>query len=133
MGITNIEESTVETYRQSIYKMGSFILKRITRPWTRLPFIYAWTKEGKSEKVTVHTLHEFTYKVIREREKQMLKEKYETYISTSYSGRKIMKMLDLLLHEKITQNSIDYEGIREEVDTFMFEVIHFSIKYHVCD
>ncbi|KAL1506267.1 hypothetical protein ABEB36_005661 [Hypothenemus hampei] len=121
LGVGHIEEKTVQTYRNNIHKIGAYTIKRIRRPWTTIKFIYSLTEDGKKENITVHDLHDFTYRVIREREKQLLNEKYDNLVSTTYSGRKIMKMLDLLLHEKINNRSIDYEGIREEVDTFMFE------------
>ena len=39
----------------------------------------------------------------------------------SSSKRKLLALLDLLL-EEYDQGNIDKEGIREEVDTFLFEV-----------
>mgnify|MGYP005983812185 FL=1 len=38
-----------------------------------------------------------------------------------YKGRKRLAMLDLLITAKNEENSIDDQGICEEVDTFMFE------------
>jgi len=78
--------------------------------------------------VTIKQLHEFTYRIIKERTKALKKEKAESVMATTYSGRKISRMLDLLLHEKLQSDVIDYEGIREEVDTFMFEVKPNPVK-----
>ncbi|XP_066252478.1 cytochrome P450 4C1-like isoform X2 [Euwallacea similis] len=121
LGVSNIEDETVKIYRGNIYKMGDFVVNRIRQPWRLFSFIYSCSNDAKEEKSTINKLHEFTYRVIREREKNLLNENNEKLISATYSGRKIMRMLDLLLHEKINEGSIDYEGIREEVDTFMFE------------
>lgn len=97
--------------------MGNFLVDRLRRPWCLLNFIYHFTEASKKEKLTVKKLHQFTCQVIKERE--------EALKSETFSGRKMSRMLDLLLHEKLQTGGIDYEGIREEVDTFMFEVLFF--------
>lgn len=45
-------------------------------------------------------------------------------------GKKRMAMLDLLLKEKLVNNSIDHKGILEEVDTFMFEVRKKVLRFN---
>lgn len=103
--------------------MGNFLVDRLRKPWSLINFIYHFTEASKQEQVTVKKLHQFTYQVIREREKTLKDDKSQNAMATTYSGRKIYKMLDLLLYEKFQSGNIDYEGIREEVDTFMFEVL----------
>lgn len=122
LGIGDIEEETLKTYRENIYKMGDFLVDRLRKPWRLLNFIYHFTEASKKEQVTIKQLHEFTYRIIKERAEALKEEKTESVMATTYSGRKVSRMLDLLLHEKLQTNAIDYEGIREEVDTFMFEV-----------
>ncbi|XP_066146719.1 cytochrome P450 4C1-like isoform X2 [Euwallacea fornicatus] len=121
LGVSNVKDEAVKIYRENIYKMGDFVVNRIRQPWKLFSMIYSYSSDAKKEKSTINKLHEFTYTVMREREKNLLNQNDEKLIATTYSGRKIMRMLDLLLHKKITEGSIDYEGIREEVDTFMFE------------
>ncbi|KAF7267741.1 hypothetical protein GWI33_019056 [Rhynchophorus ferrugineus] len=121
MGMKNITDTEVVLYRQSIHKMGKLLLERIGSPLTRLSFIYRLTRNGREENRTIHQLHQFTDTIIKQREKQILNLDRLELASSLYSERKLMRMLDLLLLAKIDDNSIDYEGIREEVDTFMFE------------
>lgn len=103
--------------------MGDFLLDRIRKPWSLFNFIYHFTEASKQEQVTVKKLHQFTYQVIKEREEALKGDESKSIMATTYSGRKMSRMLDLLLQEKLQSGSIDYEGIREEVDTFMFEVL----------
>lgn len=123
LGVKHIEKETLEAYRGNIYKMGDVVLNRIRKPWSLFNFIYHFTEASKQEQVTVKKLHQFTNQVIREREEALKSDKSKSIMATTYSGRKISRMLDLLLLEKLQYGSIDYEGIREEVDTFLFEVL----------
>lgn len=121
LGVGGVEEDTLNSYRSNIHKMGQFVVARVTKPWSLIPLVYSLSRDFKNESNTIHNLHKFTYRVIKEREEQLVDGR-DQVVSTTYSGRKIMKMLDLLLYAKINNGTIDYEGIREEVDTFMFEV-----------
>nr|ABF06550.1 CYP4BG1 [Ips paraconfusus] len=121
LGVSNIEKETLKAYRENIYKMGDFLIDRLRKPWRLFNFIYHFTEASKQEQLTINKLHQFTYQVIKEREEVLQSDKTQSVMTSTYSGRKIYKMLDLLLHEKLQFGSIDYEGIREEVDTFMFE------------
>lgn len=123
LGVEHIEKETLEAYRGNIYKMGDVVINRIRKPWSLFNFIYHFTEASKQEQVTIKKLHQFTNQVIREREEALKSDKSKSIMATTYSGRKVTRMLDLLLLEKLQYGSIDYEGIREEVDTFLFEVL----------
>lgn len=60
----------------------------------------------------MRNLHEFTQQVIQERDSE-----YDVH---GDHKKKKIAFLDLLLKVKREQNLIDLEGIKEEVDTFMF-------------
>lgn len=99
--------------------MGQVIVYRIVRPWLYYDISYVLTKKFREERKIIKVLHSFTNKVIDEREENfhqpMAKEK-------NYSTRKRLAMLDLLISAKNSGFMINRDGIREEVDTFMFEV-----------
>ncbi|XP_060531621.1 cytochrome P450 4C1-like isoform X2 [Cylas formicarius] len=118
MGMRNIDDTTKTRYRRGIRKLAEIIFRRIWKPWLRLAFVFKLSEEGRDEKSVVQFLHNLTHKIIMDRETQLISGKILT--EHSYSGRKILRMLDILLMSKICANNMDYEDIREEVDTFMF-------------
>lgn len=75
-------------------------------------FIWSRTALGIEYQQHLNNLHAFTEKVIKERDS----ENNEQHLDFK---RKIA-FLDLLLKVKREQNLIDLQGIKEEVDTFMF-------------
>lgn len=119
MGLGNIDESIQREYRNSVYKMGRIIFKRLATPWLRVQALYNLSPLGHEEKEVVRILHNFSNNIIkaREKESQSISEALN-----SYSKKKRLAMLDLLLAARAEGAQIDHEGIREEVDTFMFEV-----------
>ncbi|KAJ8976175.1 hypothetical protein NQ317_002064 [Molorchus minor] len=121
MGLGNIDNATQLKYRESVYKIGKLLITKIAKPWYRIPFVYYFTQMRKEELQTTDFLHDLAYQLIRSRENILLKEHDDINKKTSYSGRKIVRMLDILLMAKMEGSDIDLEGIREEVDTFLFE------------
>jgi cytochrome P450 family 4 len=69
-------------------------------------------------------LHDFTDKVIVARREKLLNDGGETKqaCDETFGERKKMALLDLLLQSTIDGKSLTNLDIREEIDTFMFEV-----------
>ncbi len=75
--------------------------------------VFDRTKAGKEHKRCLDILHGFTRKVIQERDAEFEADEFES--------KKRVAFLDILLRAKHEDNSITFEDIQEEVDTFMFE------------
>nr|AAP94192.1 cytochrome P450 monooxygenase [Tribolium castaneum] len=107
-------------YKQSIVDMGEFLLYRLLRCWLISKCIYVFNPRYYLEKKVTRRLHRFTKSVIAERQENF-KEIVVPETDEVYTGKRRLAMLDLLLTAKNKEGLIDDEGIREEVDTFMFE------------
>ncbi|XP_056636365.1 cytochrome P450 4c3-like [Diorhabda sublineata] len=115
LGLPLRQDPNCNQYKQSVYDYGEQLAYRIVRPWLWVPFIFQLSSLGKKNRATVKILHSFSTNVIRKREKNFNSE------AISYSGRKKLALLDILLKARHDGADIDEEGIREELDTFIFE------------
>ncbi|KAJ3659331.1 hypothetical protein Zmor_011021 [Zophobas morio] len=115
-----IEQKEIE-YRQSIIDMGHIASYRILHTWFVYSFINLFSPKYWKEKNAIKTLHNFTRNIIAERTQAFEKPDNTHDNHEVYKGRKRLAMLDLLITAKNEENSIDDQGICEEVDTFMFE------------
>ncbi|XP_063919121.1 cytochrome P450 4C1-like [Zophobas morio] len=109
------------SYKKSIFEMGELLLYRLLRTWLIYKFLYLFTSRYYIERKVIKHLHSFTDSVIAEREKNFKEVVPPTENDDVYTGKKRLAMLDLLLTAKHKEGTIDDVGIREEVDTFMFE------------
>lgn len=102
------------------------------QPTYWLDSLYYKSKSGKHFAQKLNLLHEFTRKVIRQRKNQILGIADDTLQSTNCNSsgvnaanesemRQRKAFLDLLLDQHLNGGDLTEEGIREEVDTFMFE------------
>jgi cytochrome P450 family 4 len=111
MGFKNAKEEDHLQYKKAVYRIGKIILSRLSRPWLHVHAFYKLSSLGREEQHVVKILRNFTNNIILRREEDTI----------GGSSKKRLAMLDLLLATKRDGVKIDYEGIREEVDTFMFE------------
>ncbi|CAH1119101.1 unnamed protein product [Phaedon cochleariae] len=129
LGVKLNEYPSSDTYKKAVYEYGHNLTYRIVRPWFYTDFVYSFTTKSKSDRAAIKVLHEFSTKVIKERKKVGVASEHIS--SISYSGKKRLAMLDLMLTAKNEGADIDDEGIREEVDTFMFEG-HDTTSMAIC-
>lgn len=110
-------------YKNAIYKFGHGFIYRLMRPWYRIPLVYNLSNFSKEINESLEILHSFSTGIINDRKKT-----FEGNVKIRTEKKKRMALLDLLLKNKHETGAIDDEGIREEVDTFMFEV---RLKYYL--
>jgi len=106
--------------------MANLIINRNFKIWLHPNYIYFNTAEGKQYIETLKVLHDFTESVIRERKltRKIGQSNSEAKENGGDDGiKRRLAFLDLLLDSAESQKVplTDLE-IREEVDTFMFEV-----------
>ena len=126
MGV-NLNQDTKEAkrYKHCITELSSILYRRLVRPWLYCQrFYYSCVPWGWREKAVVSKLHHFTDTVIKKRSENLKFNYFSTMNENdqSYSKRKKIALLDLLLNSKVQDGLIDDQGIRDEVNTFMFEV-----------
>ncbi|XP_063905560.1 cytochrome P450 4C1-like [Zophobas morio] len=109
-------------YKKAVHDIGKILAYRVIHPWCleeigNLLFNSSFFKERMAVKI----LHDSTSAVIEEKEKIFVYAELPKDEHDVYKGKRRLAMLDLLLSAKKNEGIIDNEGIREEVDTFMFE------------
>lgn len=105
-----------------VFSLKECIIRRLTRPWLLWDFTYKFTWEAYEERKYLNVVHKFTENVIKEREKIFKATDFENIENNNgFKAKKRLAMLDLLMDCK-RRDQIDDDGIKEEVDTFMFGV-----------
>lgn len=123
-----IQEQQKNDYKKAVFEMGHHAVHRLVRAWLHSPFLFWLSPLGQRQGKTLSVLRMFSTSIIRkrrhERESENLKNNVNEEKTINHdlkSTKKRLAMLDLLLSAE-ENGTIDEEGIREEVDTFMFEV-----------
>ncbi|KAK2552815.1 Cytochrome P450 4V2 [Acropora cervicornis] len=110
-------------------RMSELVQKRQRSPWLWYDALYYLMPSGREHSKCLKILHDFTNKVIDERIAERAartvapQENQEDSVNDEevvFKRKKRQAFLDLLL-EAYDNGEISREGVREEVDTFMFE------------
>lgn len=112
--------------------MSEIIFDRIFSILHQFPNIYALTPAARRGRELIKVLHGFTNKVITDRRKQLEQEGLnnntgDANVDDIYGKKAKLSFLDMLLHATIEGKPLTNNDIREEVDTFMFEVRTFLV------
>ncbi|XP_026471358.1 cytochrome P450 4C1-like [Ctenocephalides felis] len=125
MGLKIDQDNSAQTYKQAVCRQGEYLVYRSIRPWLFNDIIFGLTRIGRKQKSLLDQLHSFTCKVINKRKEDFLEniKKNQNLLDNQEEDipKKRLAMLDLLLKAEYDGADISDVGIREEVDTFMFE------------
>lgn len=123
MGISlHTQEDETCEYVKSVKEMGRILM---TRALTikHLDLVYRFSRDYYKEKNALKILHGVTDSVIAEKRKQLQNDKKASNENNLEFGvKKRLAFLDLLMNIEIDGEPLSDADIREEVDTFMFEV-----------
>lgn len=91
--------------------------------WYRTDFFFQFSKIAENQRYAVKVLHDFTDKVINDRRCELIDQAVKNDFNDQEFGIKRKKaFLDVLLEATVDGEPLEDLDIREEVDTFMFEV-----------
>lgn len=115
-------------YLKAIETFGECAVERVCRVWYFFDFIFKYSDIGALQKKVTEIMHTFTKTIINNRRKILI-DRDLLNINNSIEKKKSSNLilLDLLL-EKEREMEIDDMGIREELDTFLFEVSKLNLK-----
>lgn len=123
MGIRfNDVERLKQNYHHAFQKAADLLSHRVLRPWLYPQMIYCITPYYWRQRKFVKILHDFSKTVIQKRKTDFRR----SVVNCQNDSKRPSAMLDILLSAKEDGRGIDDEGIREEVDTFVFEVTSLS-------
>ncbi len=105
------QESELE-YIKAVSDINTIVIKRQFNPFHSMDFIYNLTSDGRKHKKTIEILHKFTRDIIIKRS--------EEFDGSNFGTQKRVAFLDMLLKAKHVDNTLTFDDIQEEVDTFMF-------------
>ncbi|XP_075974124.1 cytochrome P450 4c3-like [Anticarsia gemmatalis] len=111
------EALLTKKYLKSSHEISPCFVKRLSVPLYISNVIYKLTTCYGTEKSHLPHLHDFTKQLINNRREMR---KQNNIIEETIDKKKRSIMLDILLDEE-KKGRIDEAGIREEVDTFLFE------------
>nr|QVK45574.1 cytochrome P450 [Brachionus paranguensis] len=109
----NAQNDETSEYVQAVARISELVTFRFFDPLQWPDFIYRRTAKGKDFKRCLKILRDFGKKVIFERNSHL--------DDVDLTSKKRIAFLDLLLKAKRMDQSITFDDIREEVDTFVFE------------
>lgn len=125
MGVSvNAQSNSDSDYVQSVKNMCRILIDRAFSPLKQFHFLYQFSKDYKLEMKSLKILHGYTNSVINKRVDE-LKQKQQTSnqdVDNDVGVKRKKAFLDLLLQSTIDGKPLSKDDIREEVDTFMFEV-----------
>ncbi|KFB44988.1 AGAP006049-PA-like protein [Anopheles sinensis] len=125
MGVKLDAYNEADEYKKKVYEVGEMLVHRTMSPWLYSDRIYNLLGYDGPLAESLKPIHHFTRSIIHQRrqdfqENQQATDGVAAEENIYFGNKQRYAMLDTLLAAEAKQQ-IDEEGIREEVDTFMFE------------
>uniref|UniRef100_A0A182Q5B7 Uncharacterized protein n=1 Tax=Anopheles farauti TaxID=69004 RepID=A0A182Q5B7_9DIPT len=125
MGVKLDAYDEADEYKKKVYEVGEMLVHRTMSPWLYNDRVYSLLGYDAPLAESLKPIHHFTRSIIRQRRENFQSAHQLTTAKHSeenmyFGSKQRYAMLDTLLAAEANQQ-IDEEGIREEVDTFMFE------------
>lgn len=121
------------SYLKDVKRMRRIVIDRSSSVFKRYDLLYYFSLDSLIEKSTVKKLHNLTKSIINRRKRDLLSNERKIKnndVSNSRNDSQSTKptnFIDILLkYTKQNEGSLETDEIREEVDTFMFEVNIFK-------
>lgn len=133
MGISiNAQENHDHPYIRGVEVVRAKSIERMFSAWQQSDFLFQFASCYKDYTKSLRGMHDFVRGVIEERKKLIEKDAKVEQTEDEYGIKKRNNFLDILLRANINGQPLRDEDIREEVDTFMFEVCIFLLSWQLC-
>lgn len=124
MGVELDENNEMQRrYIAALKEMNILLIYRTIRPWLYSDLMWFLSPMHWKQKYLLKFLHSFSIKVIEDRKSTFQGSVTSKIDDEVFMSKKRLAMLDLLLSAKEDSGAINDEGIQEEVDTFIMEVM----------
>lgn len=122
----NAQQHSESEYVKSVQTQTKILMERSVHPLKKSDLLFKLFPSYQQHRRSLKVLHDHTNFVIKKRREELLKkrgDREDNLLDDSDLGmKKRMTFLDLLLCSQLDGQPLPDEIIREEVDTFMFEV-----------
>lgn len=122
----NAQQNSESEYVKSVQIQTRIVMERTISVAKKFDLLFKLFPSYQEYRRTLKVLHDHTDYVIKKRREELLKQKGDQENKQLDEGdlgmKKKMTFLDLLLCSQLDGRPLPDEVIREEVDTFMFEV-----------
>lgn len=124
MGTTvNAQENPENEYVEAVKTLCNICISRVYSFWKQNDILFKFTREYKRQTEALKIVHGFTDCVIKQRHAELQsKNDINSNVFDKYGMQNKFVFLDLLLTSTIDGKPLTRKEIREETNTFMFEV-----------
>ena len=120
MGVNIDQEKNALRYMNAVHTLNELLHLRERSPWLWSKFLYSLTPSGKRYYENLKFIHQYTLSVISKRITSKKFQDAKSHVEQEEKCDQKLCLIDMLL-ESYKKGEIDVDGIREEVDTFVFE------------